>query len=179
MGSENPLHFPDNHPILYGVFPSVAVHQINILHFSLRLPTVPSSTMVVKLYGSPFSTYTRLALVVAKELGIEYEFINIDLAKQENLKPEYKAYQPFGQVPCIVSEIVIIFSPSSLNCQPCRTMTALSFTNLEPSHDTSSLKSNHICYLQISRQPLPSSKLPPSKIMPLTNLQGEFGWRDS
>jgi glutathione S-transferase len=60
--------------------------------------------MVLKLYGCRSSVATRYVTVIAKELDIKYEFVNVDLANNENGKPEYKAYQPFGKVPYIVSD---------------------------------------------------------------------------
>ena len=58
--------------------------------------------MVLKLYGFPRSTCTRLVALICKEKGIPYELIVIDLSKREQKKPEYVKFQPFGQIPYIV-----------------------------------------------------------------------------
>jgi glutathione S-transferase len=63
--------------------------------------------MVLKLYGFLGSPSTRYVALIAKELDIKYEFVNVDLANNEHGKPEYKAYQPFGKVPYIVSDTKI------------------------------------------------------------------------
>ena len=58
-------------------------------------------TMSFKLYGSPFSTYTRVVAIVAKERNIPYEFIRINLQEGDHKQPAYLAHHPFGQVPYI------------------------------------------------------------------------------
>lgn len=55
--------------------------------------------MVYKLYGHPFSTCTNRVLIVAKQVGAEVEFHNIDLFKGEHKSPDFLEHQPFGQVP--------------------------------------------------------------------------------
>ncbi|KAL4068711.1 glutathione S-transferase [Scleroderma yunnanense] len=55
--------------------------------------------MVVKLYGSPTSTCTRLVAVVCKEKNIDLEIVRIDLRKGEQKSKEFVAKQPFGQIP--------------------------------------------------------------------------------
>jgi len=57
---------------------------------------------MVKLYGYPMSTCTRLVALVCMEKEIPYELIKIDLAKGEHKFPDFVAKQPFGQVPYIV-----------------------------------------------------------------------------
>ena len=58
--------------------------------------------MVLKLYGYPLSTYTRLVALICKEKEVPYELVTIDLAKREHKAPEFIEKQPFGQVPYIV-----------------------------------------------------------------------------
>ncbi|EIW77393.1 glutathione S-transferase [Coniophora puteana RWD-64-598 SS2] len=57
--------------------------------------------MVLKLHGVSFSTCTRTVAVVAKELNVPYELVNVDFAKGEHKSPAFTAVQPFGQVPYI------------------------------------------------------------------------------
>ena len=58
--------------------------------------------MVLKLYGYPGSTCTRLVALICKEKEIPYELVPIDLTKAEHKAPEFIKFQPFGQVPYIV-----------------------------------------------------------------------------
>ncbi|OJA20701.1 hypothetical protein AZE42_12978 [Rhizopogon vesiculosus] len=62
-----------------------------------------SSDKMVKLYGFPTSTCTRLVALVCKEKEVPYELIPVDLTKGEQKAPDFVAKQPFGQVPYIVS----------------------------------------------------------------------------
>lgn len=59
--------------------------------------------MVLKLYGFTLSTCTKRVATVLHEKNIPFEFHNVDLMKGENKAPDFKAKQPFGQVPYIVS----------------------------------------------------------------------------
>lgn len=64
--------------------------------------------MVMKLYGSPFSTCTKRVAMVLHEKKIPFEFQEVALAKSEHKSPEFMAKQPFGQVPYIVSGLSTI-----------------------------------------------------------------------
>ncbi|CAH1417586.1 unnamed protein product [Lactuca virosa] len=55
--------------------------------------------MAIKLYGSLISTATQRVKAALAEKDIEYEFIIIDMAKNEHKKPEFLTRNPFGQVP--------------------------------------------------------------------------------
>ncbi|KAI0628219.1 glutathione S-transferase [Trametes polyzona] len=57
--------------------------------------------MVLTLYGNLHSTCSNRVRTVLEELGVKYEFVNIDFAKGEHKAPEFVAVQPFGQVPYI------------------------------------------------------------------------------
>lgn len=58
---------------------------------------------MVKLYGFPTSTRTRLVALVCKEKAIPYELIIVDMGKREHKEASFMEKQPFGQVPYIVS----------------------------------------------------------------------------
>lgn len=57
--------------------------------------------MVLKLYGSPYSTCTQRVLLTAAEVGVEVELVVIDFAKGEHKAPEFLKLQPFGKVPVL------------------------------------------------------------------------------
>jgi len=65
--------------------------------------------MVLKIYGFPFSTATRLVVFVCKEKQIPYELITVDLFKGEHKQPAYTKFHPFGQVPYIDDDGFILF----------------------------------------------------------------------
>ena len=57
--------------------------------------------MTIKLYSWPHSSGTRVAWAL-EELGLAYEFVNLDAKKQEHRSPEYLAVNPHGKVPALV-----------------------------------------------------------------------------
>jgi glutathione S-transferase len=59
--------------------------------------------MVLKLCGFSISTATRRVAVILKEKEVPFELIKIDFLKMQHKSAEYLQYQPFGQVPYIVS----------------------------------------------------------------------------
>ncbi|KAJ3560689.1 hypothetical protein NP233_g10674 [Leucocoprinus birnbaumii] len=60
--------------------------------------------MVLKLYGFFGSTCTKRVATVLHEKNIPFQFINVDLSKAEHKAADFKAKQPFGQVPYIDDE---------------------------------------------------------------------------
>ncbi|KAL8514097.1 hypothetical protein ACS0TY_013279 [Phlomoides rotata] len=56
--------------------------------------------MVVKVYGPSFASAKRV-IVCLIEKGIDFDVVDVDLFKGENLTPEYLKLQPFGVVPVI------------------------------------------------------------------------------
>ncbi|KAG2074853.1 glutathione S-transferase [Suillus decipiens] len=69
---------------------------------------------MVKLYGSPLSTCTRLVALVCREKIIPYEFIKVDLAKGEHKQAAFTANQPFGEVPYIDDDGFILYESRAI-----------------------------------------------------------------
>jgi glutathione S-transferase len=63
--------------------------------------------MVLKIYGSYVSPLTCLVILIAKEKGVSFELIPIDMANGEHKRPAFLEKQPFGQVPYIVSGLSV------------------------------------------------------------------------
>lgn len=63
--------------------------------------------MVMKLYGWSRSPPVQLVATVLYEKQILFKYIDIDLLTYENRTPDFLAIQPFGQVPAIVSKILM------------------------------------------------------------------------
>ncbi|KAF9001534.1 hypothetical protein BDQ17DRAFT_1358379 [Cyathus striatus] len=67
--------------------------------------------MILKLYGSPHSTATRLAALVLHEKKVPFKFIPVYRINMEHKSKEYlEKKHPFGQVPYIVRASLIQFS---------------------------------------------------------------------
>ena len=58
--------------------------------------------MVLKLYGNSQSPNARLVASILLEKEVSFELV--DLGWNETKSPKYLELQPFGQMPCIVSE---------------------------------------------------------------------------
>ncbi|KAG1742491.1 glutathione S-transferase [Suillus lakei] len=69
---------------------------------------------MVKLYGFPPSTCTRLVALVCKEKEIPYELTPINLGKGEQKDPSFTAIQPFGQVPYIDDDGFILYESRAI-----------------------------------------------------------------
>jgi len=57
--------------------------------------------MNIRLYGWPQSTASRVHWAL-EELGVDYEYVELDQKKGENLTPQYLAISPGGKVPGLV-----------------------------------------------------------------------------
>lgn len=62
--------------------------------------------MVLKLYGSPFSTCTRRVATVLHEKDVPFELVEVDLRQGAHKAPAFLEKQPFGQIPYIVRELL-------------------------------------------------------------------------
>ena len=58
--------------------------------------------MVLKLYGNSESPNALLVATILLEKEIPFELVELDWSATKS--PEYLQLQPFGQMPCIVSE---------------------------------------------------------------------------
>ncbi len=56
--------------------------------------------MAIKLYSWPQSSGSRAAWAL-EELGLPYEYVELDAKKQENRSPKYLAVNPHGKVPAL------------------------------------------------------------------------------
>ena len=64
----------------------------------------------MKLYFAPRTRATR-ARWLLEELGVPYELVKLDLARQENTTPAYLAVHPLGEVPALVDgEVTLLES---------------------------------------------------------------------
>ncbi|KAL3701675.1 hypothetical protein R1sor_019697 [Riccia sorocarpa] len=57
--------------------------------------------MTIKVYGSLTTVPTRAVVLLCLANNIQYELVEVDLAKLEQQTPEFKALNPAGQVPVL------------------------------------------------------------------------------
>lgn len=70
---------------------------------------------MIKLYTFPLSTNSRKVRIALLEKGLEFERVNVDLAKREQKNPEYLKIHPFGQVPALDDEGFIVYDSTIIN----------------------------------------------------------------
>lgn len=70
---------------------------------------------MIKLYTFPLSTNSRKVRITLIEKGLEFERVNVDLAKREQKNPEYLKIHPFGQVPALDDEGFIVYDSTIIN----------------------------------------------------------------
>jgi glutathione S-transferase len=59
--------------------------------------------MAIELHSWPHSSGTRVSWAL-EELGLPYQYVQLDPAKQEHLAPRYLAIHPHGKVPALVDD---------------------------------------------------------------------------
>src|SRR5262245_21356656 len=72
-------------------------------NFALRISPAGSedAKMPIKLYNSKVSPYARKVRLIAAELSLPIEKVELDFLKGDPRKPEYLAMNPNGKVPTI------------------------------------------------------------------------------
>lgn len=64
--------------------------------------------MILKLYGVYRSPWVRLVAAVLLEKQVPFDLVSVDL-NGEQKSPAYLAKHPFGQVPYIVCDYLLMF----------------------------------------------------------------------
>jgi len=70
--------------------------------------------MVLKLHGGPMSTCTRRVATVLVEKKVPFEFVAVDISKQEHKSAAFLENQPFGQVPYIDDDGFILYESRAI-----------------------------------------------------------------
>ncbi|KAF8074668.1 glutathione S-transferase [Lyophyllum atratum] len=89
--------------------------------------------MVLKLYGSPLFSCTQRVGTVLMEKGVPFQLIVPDIANGEHKSPEFRAKQPFGQVPVIDDDGFILYESRAI-CRYIATKYADQGTKLIPTN---------------------------------------------
>lgn len=80
---------------------------------------------MLKIYGYPTLNTTKV-LLTAEELKLNYDYIHVDLAKQENKTPEHLARHPLGKTPVIEHDGHLLFESNTI----CRYLAAMNDSTL-------------------------------------------------
>lgn len=68
----------------------------------------------MKLYGHPMSTCTRKVMTTLAEKGHEAEFVLVDIMKGEHKLPEAMARQPFGVIPALEDDDLVLYESRAI-----------------------------------------------------------------
>ena len=69
--------------------------------------------MAIELHSWPRSSGTRIAWAL-EELGVPYEYVEVDAKRQEHRSPRFLARNPYGKVPVLVDDGVTLFESGAI-----------------------------------------------------------------
>ncbi len=69
---------------------------------------------MLKIYGSPVSPPTNKVRFVSNALGLEHEFVRVNLAQGEHKTEDFLALNPVGKVPVIQDDDVVLFESNAI-----------------------------------------------------------------
>ncbi|WP_261884248.1 glutathione S-transferase family protein [Vibrio pelagius] len=69
---------------------------------------------MIKLYWHPMSGHAHRAHMLLNILELDFELITVDLPNGEHQQPEFLALNPFGQIPVLVDDEVVISDSNAI-----------------------------------------------------------------
>ena len=69
----------------------------------------------MKLYDYPQCPFSQKVRIVLAEKELAYEKIHVDLRKGEQKRPEFLRLNPFGKVPVLVDDDVVVYDSTIIN----------------------------------------------------------------
>ena len=70
---------------------------------------------MIRLYDYPDCPFCQKVRVVLAEKDLEYERVHVDLHKGEQRAPEFLKLNPYGKVPVLIDEDVVIYDSTIIN----------------------------------------------------------------
>jgi glutathione S-transferase len=70
---------------------------------------------MIRLYDYPDCPFCQKVRVVLAEKDLEYERVHVDLHKGEQRSPEFLKLNPYGKVPVLIDEDVVIYDSTIIN----------------------------------------------------------------
>ena len=83
---------------------------------------------MLKIYGLDFSPWVNRVRFTANHIGLEFDYINVDLLNNEGQSEEYKQIHPAGKVPAINDNGFVLFESGAI----CRYLSTKSASPLYP-----------------------------------------------
>ncbi len=69
----------------------------------------------MKLYDYPQCPFGQKVRIVLAEKELTYELVNVDLRRGEQKRPEFLRMNPFGKVPVLIDEDIVIYDSTTIN----------------------------------------------------------------
>jgi glutathione S-transferase len=69
----------------------------------------------MNLYDHPECPYGMKVRIVLAEGGLDYEMVNVDLQALHHHQPEFLKLNPFGKVPVLVDDDIVVYDSSIIN----------------------------------------------------------------
>ncbi len=69
---------------------------------------------MLKIYGSDLSAPSNKVRFTANYLGLQYEYVKVDLRSGDHMKPEYKKLHPANKVPSIDDDGFVLFESNAI-----------------------------------------------------------------
>src|SRR3546814_11134851 len=73
-----------------------------------------SDLPMIRLHYHPFSTYARRVLITLLEKGLQHEAVLIDMAARQHRGTEYLALNPYGRVPTLEEDGLVLYESSAI-----------------------------------------------------------------
>jgi glutathione S-transferase len=70
---------------------------------------------MIRLYDYPDCPFCQKVRVVLAEKDLEYERLHVDLHKGEQRAPEFLKLNPYGKVPVLIDEDIVIYDSTIIN----------------------------------------------------------------
>jgi len=70
---------------------------------------------MLKLYDSPECPFCQKTRIVLAEKDLSYEIVPVDLQAGERKRPEFLKLNPFGKVPVLIDDEVIVYDSTVIN----------------------------------------------------------------
>lgn len=83
---------------------------MRVLHQGYAL----ANARMLKLYWHPFSTFARRVRIALLEKKIEAELVEVDLAARENRREPYLSLNPYGRVPTLVDDDLVLYESTAI-----------------------------------------------------------------
>jgi glutathione S-transferase len=70
---------------------------------------------MLKLYDSPECPFCQKTRIVLAEKDLSYETVPVDLQAGEQKRPDFLKLNPFGKVPVLIDDEVIVYDSTIIN----------------------------------------------------------------